>query len=266
MAHIVSIVTINFNNANGLKKTINSILSQTYKEYEFVIVDGRSVDESRSIIESSIKLFPSFSWVSERDGGIYDAMNKGVRLSSGEYCIFMNSGDCFYNEKSLFESEKYLHADWEIVSGSVVTDNFSKKPPLPSDLSLSFFLKDSMNHQSTFIKRQLLLDYPYNENRRIVGDTEFFFNVLILKNVSYIQIPVIVSYCEVAGESGDLKKSLEERYIAIKELLPSRMATDVDFIVKYHNPIVIGIGNVLYRKGLRRLFYIFNKWKRRINR
>ena len=237
---LVSIVTVNYNNAQGIEKTFQSVIGQTFKEYEMVVVDGGSTDGSREIIDHYRYTIADFHWVSEPDKGIYNAMNKGVKMASGEYCIFMNSGDRFFDENSLKRCVGYLDGSADIVSGAVMTDKFSKKAPSEKELSLTYFIKDSMNHQSTFIKRQLLLGHPYNEHRKIVADSELFFETLILGNASYRDTPVCVSYCEAAGASGDLQRSLEERMQAIKELLPPRMSYDSDFIQKYHNPIVLG--------------------------
>jgi len=262
----LSIITINYNNNAGLQRTLKSIDSQTWKEYELVLVDGGSEDGSWETIEGYAEKRPSTKWVSEPDNGIYNAMNKGVNMATGDYCIFMNSGDCFYHEESLSQSMVYIDGQHDIISGKVKTDTFSKRAPRSEEISLAFFVKDSMNHQSTFIRRNLLIEYPYNEKRRIVGDHEFFFQTLLLGNATYKDIPVCVSYCESAGESGDLSKSIEERLTAIKALLPPRLASDVDFIQKYHNPIVLSIGGMLYRKWLRKLFSSYNQIKKRITR
>lgn len=262
----VSIITINFNNIDGLKRTINSISEQTYKDYELVVVDGGSRDGGKEYLEQVSGKFPHILWVSEPDKGIYNAMNKGTRMSSGEYCIFMNSGDCFFDSDSLKKSVNYLDGETDIISGAVKTDNFSKDAPFEKELSLSFFIKSSMNHQSTYIKRNLLIEYPYNEKRKIVADTEFFFQVLILKDASYKRLPFYVSYCESGGISDNVSKSMEERFVAIKELLPPRMSYDVDFISKYHNPILMSIGNILYRKTLRKIFFKYNQLKAKIKR
>ena len=101
-----SIITINYNNADGLRRTIESVVSQTFDDYEYVIIDGGSTDGSVDVIkeyENKISY-----WVSEKDGGIYNAMNKGVKASNGEYLIFMNSGDVFYRDKVLEDIMPYL--------------------------------------------------------------------------------------------------------------------------------------------------------------
>lgn len=255
----VSIITINYNNADGLKRTLTSVENQRCQDFELVIVDGGSQDKSKCVIEEYVKRYTTTIWVSEPDKGIYNAMNKGVKMASGDYCIFMNSGDCFDNVDSLADSITYLDGETEIISGSARFDKFKREAPKPEDLSLTFFIRDAMNHQSTYIKRQLLLTCPYNEKRRIVGDSEFFFQSMILNNATYKKIPVCVSSCEPAGESGDLQCSLEERMVAIKELLPPRMAYDVDFIKKYHNPFVLKIGNIAYKSWIRNIYHLIKK-------
>lgn len=94
-----SIITINYNNCEGLEKTIQSVIEQSYKGYEYIVIDGGSTDGSIDIIK---KYEPSITfWVSEKDSGIYNAMNKGIRHSTGEYLNFMNSGDTFYEPEVL---------------------------------------------------------------------------------------------------------------------------------------------------------------------
>ena len=255
----VSIITVNYNNIEGLRRTLESVAIQKSDDYELVIVDGNSSDGAKDMIEDYAENHVNTKWVSEPDRGIYSAMNKGVKMSEGDYCIFMNSGDCFNDENSLIESMSYLDGETEIVSGAARFDKCERKAPKPEDLSLTFFVRESMNHQSTYIKRTLLLDFPYNEKRKIVGDSEFFFQTMLLKNASYKQIPVCVSYCEAAGVSGDLSKSIEERMVAIKELLPPRMAYDVEFIKKYHNPFVLKIGDIAYKGWLRKIHHLIKK-------
>ena len=107
-----SIITVNLNNANGLKETIDSVVNQTCYDYEFLIIDGGSTDDSMSIIEQYKDQIDY--WASEPDKGIFNAMNKGINVSHGDYLIFMNSGDCFKNGKVLEETLPYLGADFVI--------------------------------------------------------------------------------------------------------------------------------------------------------
>lgn len=249
----ISIITINYNNKQGLIQTIQSIKAQTYADYEVVLVDGASRDGSLDVIKDYAEQEKRLVYVSEKDKGIYNAMNKGTLMSRGEYCIFMNSGDCFYDEQSLKDAAAYLDGT-DIISGVAVADKYTMIPVKPENLSMAFFLKNSMNHQSCFIKTSLMKEYLYDERYRIVGDTEFFFRAMIMGNCTYRDIPVKVCYCEDAGASGNLSASMQERYAAIKALVPARMSNDVDFIVKYHNPVMLCIGNLIYNRCLRWLY------------
>src|SRR5574344_3096999 len=88
-----SIITINYNNKVGLERTIKSVINQTCKDYEYIIIDGTSTDGSKEVIDK-YKQYLNY-WVSEPDEGIYYAMNKGTLMSHGDYCNFLNSGDCY---------------------------------------------------------------------------------------------------------------------------------------------------------------------------
>jgi glycosyltransferase involved in cell wall biosynthesis len=90
----LSVITINYNNCDGLRKTIESVVSQTFTDFEYIIIDGGSTDGSVDVIKEYAGRIDY--WVSERDRGCYHAMNKGVKVAQGEYVIFMNSGDSFY--------------------------------------------------------------------------------------------------------------------------------------------------------------------------
>ena len=95
----ISIITINYNNASGLEKTIRSVVEQTYNEYEYIIIDGASSDKSKEVIQE-YQRYIDF-WCSEKDSGIYNAMNKGIQKASGEYLLFLNSGDVLNNSAVL---------------------------------------------------------------------------------------------------------------------------------------------------------------------
>ena len=242
---VISVITVNYNNKDGLKRTIESVLNQTYIDYEYIIVDGNSTDGSKELLDNYKSKFKISHFVSEPDNGIYNAMNKGVSMANGVYCIFMNSGDTFYNEESLSRSLNFLK-NKDIVSGVAYLPGGKKMtPPNEEDISTTFFLRYSLNHQSTFIKKELLVSHPYNENYKIVSDTEFFFYSLIIKNVSYLSIPVKIADCEQAGESGNLEASLKERFIAISQYFPMRMTSDLVFLGKYNISLIRWIGSSL---------------------
>ena len=116
-----SVITINYNNREGLKHTIDSVVCQTYTDFEFIIIDGGSTDGSVEIIREYEEHITY--WVSEKDHGIYHAMNKGVAQAHGDYCIFMNSGDCFHSSYVLDSIKEYQE---DIICGKVIKGNNTK--------------------------------------------------------------------------------------------------------------------------------------------
>ena len=117
----LSIITINYNNLEGLKRTVESVVNQTWHEFEYIIIDGASNDGSAAYIESQSHHFDY--WESEKDSGIYNAMNKGIKVATGEYLLFLNSGDHLFNDSVLEQNHQYLkiydlvYFDLQIVEG-----------------------------------------------------------------------------------------------------------------------------------------------------
>lgn len=164
-----SIITINYNDKEGLKRTVVSVLNQTHTDYEFIIIDGGSTDGSVDVIqkyEDDITY-----WVSEKDNGIYHAMNKGVAKAQGEYCIFMNSGDCFHSSNVLESVSKYQE---DIICGKMLKGKtISPSGHNKSTISLVDLMRGSLPHQAMFIKRELMIKHPYDENYKILSDWKF---------------------------------------------------------------------------------------------
>jgi glycosyltransferase involved in cell wall biosynthesis len=221
----ISVITINYNDKKGLKKTIDSVVSQTFKDFEFIIIDGGSNDGSVSVIEEN-KDEISY-WVSEPDSGIYNAMNKGIKAATGDFVIFMNSGDCFYSNTVLEEVLPDLQDDFDIYYGDCyrVTGNNLKKWAFPEKLSFSFFYSSSLSHQSTFIRRKLFYKFfMYNENFRIVSDWEFFIYAICKENTPYKHLDKVISNFDFTGISSNKNnKEIDktERVITLKEFFPS---------------------------------------------
>ena len=95
---ILSIITINRNNSTGLEKTMRSVASQSFKDFEYIVIDGASTDKSVDVVKKYESGFSHLKWVSEPDNGIYNAMNKGLRMATGDYIQILNSGDCLASE------------------------------------------------------------------------------------------------------------------------------------------------------------------------
>lgn len=238
----ISIITVCFNAGDRLKSTIESVIHQKYSSFEYIVIDGGSTDTSMEIIkkyESRISL-----WISEPDAGIYDAMNKGIKLATGEYILMMNAGDIFYDENVLGNVMPFLNGE-DVVSGKALMSNQIWLPAKEEELSLAFFITRSLNHQATFMKRSMFLEDSYNLKYRISSDSLFFCKKLIFENATYLAIDVFIAKCEDSGASSCAKESYEEMSNGIKEMLPLRMSHDVDFIHLYHNEGVIKFGRLL---------------------
>lgn len=194
---LLSIITINRNNANGLRKTIESVIAQTYTNIEYIVVDGNSSDDSINIIESYSQRLAY--WISEPDCGIYNAMNKGIERANGDYVIFMNSGDVFANEWVVEKVSDSL-GDVDIVCGYVnVNGEFNIYPP--DQLSFRFLYSQNIPHQAEFIKKELFDKYgKYSEDLRILSDFEFNIK-MSLQDCSYKVLNVCVATVECGGLS-----------------------------------------------------------------
>ncbi len=217
----LSIITINFNNKKGLKKTIPSVIRQSFSDYEYIIIDGGSTDGSVDLItQYSGKIT---SWISEPDKGIYNAMNKGIKRAKGVYCLFLNSGDCFMDNDILNKVFSIPFTE-DIVFGDTICVNM--RLSYPSKISLSYLISKSLPHQSSFIKRSLFDRFGnYNEENRIVSDWEFGLKAILLYNCSYRYLSdIIVSRMELPGHSLDQKlaqiKNKEAEQVLKKFLIP----------------------------------------------
>lgn len=221
----LSIITVNLNNRDGLKKTIDSVVSQTFRDFEWIVIDGGSTDGSKELIEQYSDHFAY--WVSEPDKGIYNAMNKGIKVAKGEYLQFLNSGDWLCDETAL--ERCFAHGfDADIAYGDLF---FCKGDELelhqyPDNVSLRFFYKYAIGHNASFIKRELLQDSFYDENLRIVSDWKFFL-VSVLSDKKFEKIRESVTCFDTKGISSvNWEGVCSERAKVIKELVPESIVKD----------------------------------------
>jgi len=220
----LSIITINFNNKVGLEKTIQSVLSQTSHDFEWVVIDGSSTDGSKETIEKYQNHFAY--WCSEPDKGIYNAMNKGIAHANGEYLLFLNSGDSLHDDGILNEFHGLKKSE-DIIAGDIALDGSLEHvlcSPDDSELDYDFMRFSTVRHSAAFIKRSLFEKYGgYDESFRIVSDWKFFLEVLIKHNCSYYHWNRVVSDFNTEGiserpETNELH--MKERQKVFEEFLP----------------------------------------------
>lgn len=213
----ISIITIAYNNKDGLKLTMDSVISQTaYSQIEYIVVDGGSNDGTKELLTSySSKLH---KWVSESDSGIYNAMNKGARMATGEYLLFLNSGDNFADNKVIEKLLAYKPSA-DIVSGICV--DYTEKEYIyhypPKDVTLYTLIHGSLSHPASIIRRTLFESIGgYIEKYRIISDWAFFVEALLVKRCSYSTVPLLMVYfnCEgISSQSPDLENNEKRLFL-----------------------------------------------------
>jgi glycosyltransferase involved in cell wall biosynthesis len=210
----LSIITINRNNADGLRKTIESVVCQTFKDFEYIVIDGASTDESVDIIKGHLANINY--WVSEPDGGVYDAINKGIKSADGEYCLFLNSGDYLSSNFALEKAFKYDFFE-DIIYGDVILENYLGKRKLMKynfKLSILHFFVGSnwqhINHQNCFIRKSLFLKFGfYRIDLQYVSDLAFLIKAIFKCGASYRYIPIAISIYNTTGISSNPKNRIK---------------------------------------------------------
>lgn len=199
----ITIITVCFNALEDLKKTVKSVAEQNYENIEYLIVDGDSSDGTKAYLEVQQESFAqsviSFRYVSEPDAGIYDAMNKGTRLATGDFLLFLNAGDCLVEKntlKNIFGEKDYSKIT--VVYGNHYSCNGENSRPItagePSGLRKTMIF----SHQAAFIRRVDQLETPYNPVFNICADYDFFLGVY-LAGKRFKHIPEFVSTFQEGG-------------------------------------------------------------------
>ena len=253
-----SIITINYNNCDGLCRTIESVVNQTFKDYEFIIIDGGSTDGSVDIIKK-YQQHISY-WVSEKDEGIYNAMNKGIKVANGEYLNFMNSGDCFFNESILAEVSARINNTDILVGKDYHYDairHLGFSTILPIRISMVTFFMETLPHQGAFIKRELFKYTLYDENLRISADWAFYVKKIVIDNCSVKLIPKIICNREQGGISvkqDNIRK--EEREAFLRQLMPEGIYRDYETLSLLDRSTLYKLMNICENKKANKLLTI----------
>jgi glycosyltransferase involved in cell wall biosynthesis len=259
----LSIITINLNNQSGLIKTIQSVISQTFKDFEWIIIDGDSTDGSKELLKKHIQHFTHC--ISEKDNGIYNAMNKGVKLAQGEYIYFLNSGDYLCNKDTLKNVfNRFITSDF--INGNLILNAFSVNKRdfgiHSSHITCYDLFSGNLNHQSTFIKKDLFYKYGmYDENLKVVADWKFFFETIILHNCSVTYINQDIAYFDTTGISSKALNIIrKERSEYLNTILPQKVIEDYKFLFHINEIRKYRFSRALYSL-LYRMVILYEKFK-----
>ena len=268
----LSIITINYNNKEGLQKTIESVVNQTSQDFEYIIIDGGSTDGSVDVIQRfNDSTIQHFTWISEPDTGIYNAMNKGIRKASGEYCQFINSGDCLVSndvtEKMLTNMPEcsILYGNMlKEIKGKIFTDKSFKG----GEITMLDMYTGTLNHSSAYIKKDLFHKYGlYDESLKIVSDWKFYFISIGLHNETVAYKNIDVTLFDMNGISeANLQLRKEERKRVLKKLLPKPIYNDYEFFGKYGRMIKRLKNNRFIWFFIKNSYRLLAKFDRIINR
>ena len=198
----ISIITVCLNEIGNIEKTCESIIEQSYDDYEWIVIDGGSNDGTIEYLSNFQDRILHF--VSEKDEGIYDAMNKGIKLSSGKYVIFLNGGDYFFSKSSLNIFEDNRTED--LIYGDLKYHNSNDIKKYPEKISLQYFKKNMLPHQAIFYKRDLFDKLGlYDQSYIIAGDYEFNTRIFKLSSPTYSHIEKPITVFRVDGISNNKK-------------------------------------------------------------
>ena len=295
----LSIVTINYNNVEGLKKTLASVASQTYRDIEHIIIDGGSTDGSIEAIKEYVAANPnkdpffkhSINWVSEKDNGIYNAMNKGIEIALGrrivdsfnrseqredknkvlpDYIQILNSGDILAAPdvvaRMVSEIEKAEYP--ELLYGNMIKKDYATGKIIGMskevEYSLRQYFTSTMNHDCCYIRRDVYdKNGLYDESLKIVSDWKWFLQAIGLGKVKpmYVDIDVTIFDCSGISETNlDLRN--KERRLVLETLLPPAVLADYDkhaFTMEQYNRLKkYHLWGLVY--FMERVLFKLNKW------
>lgn len=233
----LSIITINRNNVAGLEKTMRSVAAQTYKEFEYIVVDGASTDGSVEVIEKLEAEFVHLKWVSEPDSGIYNAMNKGIRMATGDYIQILNSADCLATDDVIERMSAELERQGRpsILYGNMVKcfpdgHKMVDKCFAGQEITMLGMFTGTLNHDPAYIRRELFEKYGYyDESLKIVSDWKWYLQAIIMVGEKPQYVDFDVTLFDMTGIS-ETNKELDktERKQVLEQLFPKTILADYE--------------------------------------
>ncbi len=206
-----SIITVCINSKAVIRSTIESVLAQTYKDYEYIIIDGASTDGTFEIISEYKRCNDCISAISEPDDGIYDAMNKGVTRSKGDYLFFLNAGDVFFNENVLSEvNSQIVSKRGDIYYGDIIKNHKVDIQSARWSVFKLVYLERMICHQSLFAHRSQFDNNLFDTTFSICADREWLIYCLIRGAILIHFSDIVISYYDSEGISSNYTRFQKE--------------------------------------------------------
>lgn len=268
---LLTVITINYNNAAGLALTLASVAAQKCRHaFEYVVIDGGSTDNFEEVIRPYVGSTVT-QYISEKDRGVYHAMNKGTQMASGKFCLFLNSGDYLLEADSLERALDTLNGS-DIQSFSCIIKKagktYEQSPPFHP--TLFTFVQGSLPHPSTLIRRELLLRMGgYKEKYRVISDWVFFMEALLVEHASYTLHPFPLSVFEADSglSSTNAFNESELRQQILQETFP-RIAPDyfldhkIPFFYQYRSFQLVNKDSSFVKLLLKAIYFVLYRVKR----
>lgn len=265
----ISIITVCFNAKDTIEDTFLSVFNQTYKDIELIVIDGASKDGTLAIIDKYKDKISSF--LSEPDKGIYDAMNKGIELATGDFIIFMNANDVFYNElvlenvvKTLIENTevKFLFGDVDCVSKDMQSSEVQTYEKIKNNFSLLFY---NFCHQSIFYHKSLFKEYGlFSLDYKICSDWDFNIKCLVKYKTPALYLEWPIAKFQLGGLSSDSNSAEDfrrERKCIMKNYFPVTI-----FLLSINNffkkAFFVPYNTIIRSSGVRKMVNLYTSQKK----
>lgn len=244
----ITVATVVYNSYNYIEKTIKSVINQSYRNIEYIIIDGASNDGTLNVIKQYQNKIDIF--ISEPDNGIYDAMNKALKLASGDFIIFINANDHFYSDKTIEECVNFFHNSTSLYYGKALFyKNSSKTTTFEFGEKIDAFklAKKNICHQTIFYPKSYYKKNSFNMEFKILSDWEYNMRAYS-KKIKFCFIDKIIAYYEYSGissKSRDYKFEKKQKYIILKYL---GINTFVKIVLRKLNESTFNSGNLKFKK------------------
>jgi putative colanic acid biosynthesis glycosyltransferase WcaE len=215
----ITVVTVVYNAVELIERTIRSIIGQKFDNFEYIVIDGGSTDGTQNKINKYLDNIDVI--VSERDSGIYDAMNKAITLAKGEWIIFINADDWFVDDKVLYEVSPYLTLETDFVYGDHESFNGVESILVPARPLNTMWQRISFSHQSLFSRTDLMVKNKFDLKKNIVADYNFYFSCYS-KGCKFKYLDRVISVISEGGFSSvSFSKRTWQRWHVVAKEMPS---------------------------------------------